>query len=87
MMDVFGFIGEVMGGSIQCLWDVGGGFDILCVVFMWDLVIYFGNGWIGFKVIQVSVLYGVDCYLLLIGLFGLVIFFGVVLVMWYCEGC
>lgn len=84
--DVLGPIGEATGGAVQRLRDVGGGLDIPRVVSMRDSASYFGNGWIGLKATQASVLHGVDRYPLLIGLLGLAILLGAVSAMWYREG-
>jgi len=79
-------ISEATGGSTQRLRDVGGDMDVPRVVSMRASASYEGNGWIGLKATEASVLNGVDRYPLMIGLLGLAILLGMLSLTWYREG-
>ncbi|MEO0975766.1 MAG: hypothetical protein AAFY24_00845 [Pseudomonadota bacterium] len=84
--DVLSPISEATGGSTQRLRDVGGDLDIPRVVSMQPSASYAGNGWIGLKATEASVLNGVDRYPLMIGLLGLALLLGMLSLTWYREG-
>ncbi|MEM8703455.1 MAG: hypothetical protein AAGF82_16650 [Pseudomonadota bacterium] len=84
--DVLSPISEATGGSTQRLRDVGGEMDIPRVVSMQPSASYTGNGWIGLKATEASVLNGVDRYPLMIGLLGLALLLGMLSLTWYREG-
>jgi len=84
--DVLTPISEATGGSTQRLRDVGGDLDIPRVVSMQPSASYAGNGWIGLKATEASVLNGVDRYPLMIGLLGLALLLGMLSLTWYREG-
>lgn len=84
--DVLTPISEATGGSTQRLRDVGGDLDIPRVVSMQPSATYAGNGWIGLKATEASVLNGVDRYPLMIGLLGLALLLGMLSLTWYREG-
>ncbi|WP_420333559.1 hypothetical protein [Roseibium sp.] len=84
--DALSPISEATGGSTQRLRDVGGDLDIPRVVSMQPSATYSGNGWIGLKATEASVLNGVDRYPLMIGLLGLALLLGMLSLTWYREG-
>ncbi|WP_306141450.1 hypothetical protein [Roseibium sp. MMSF_3412] len=84
--DALSPISEATGGSTQRLRDVGGDLDIPRVVSMQPSATYAGNGWIGLKATEASVLNGVDRYPLMIGLLGLALLLGMLSLTWYREG-
>jgi hypothetical protein len=47
---------------------------------------YAGNGWLGLKATEASVLNGIDRYPLMIGLLGLALLLGALSLTWYREG-
>lgn len=84
--EVLSPISEATGGSTERLRDVGGDLDIPRVVSMHPSASYAGNGWIGLKATEASVLNGVDRYPLMIGLLGLALLLGMLSLTWYREG-
>lgn len=75
------------GGSATRVSDLGGEISIPRVVPQRaHAARYSGNGWIGLKTSNASVLNGVDRYPLLIGLLGLAILIGIMSLTWYREG-
>ncbi|WP_029065152.1 membrane protein [Labrenzia sp. DG1229] len=84
--EVLSPISEATGGSTERLRDVGGDMDIPRVVSMHPSASYAGNGWIGLKATEASVLNGVDRYPLMIGLLGLALLLGMLSLTWYREG-
>lgn len=84
--EVLSPISEATGGSTQRLRDIGGDMDIPRVVSMRPSASYSGNGWIGLKATEASVLNGVDRYPLMIGLLGLALLLGMLSLTWYREG-
>jgi len=79
-------ITEATGGSTRRVVDVGGQADVPRVVAMRTAATFSGNGWIGLKTTEASVLNGVDRYPLFLGLFGLALLLGMISAMWYREG-
>ncbi|MBO6894126.1 MAG: hypothetical protein JJ866_19450 [Roseibium sp.] len=79
-------VSEATGGTAQRLRDVGGDLDLPRVVSMRQSANYAGNGWIGLKATEASVLNGVDRYPLMIGLLGLALLLGAITMTWYREG-
>ncbi|WP_420414123.1 hypothetical protein [Roseibium sp.] len=79
-------VSEATGGTARRLRDVGGDLDLPRVVSMRPSASYAGNGWIGLKATEASVLNGVDRFPLLIGLLGLAILLGATTATWYREG-
>lgn len=84
--DVLSPVSDATGGAVQRLRDVGGGLDLPRVISMRQSASYEGNGWIGLKQTEASLLNGVDRFPLLIGLLGLAILLGAVSATWYREG-
>lgn len=84
--DLLDPISEATGGATQRLRDIGGDLDVPRVVSMQQSASYAGNGWIGLKTTEASVLNGVDRYPLLIGLLGLAVLLGAISLTWYREG-
>ncbi|MES0880772.1 hypothetical protein [Roseibium sp. SCP14] len=84
--EVLAPISEATGGETQRVRDVGGDLDVPRVVSMRQSASYAGNGWIGLKTTEASVLNGVDRYPLMIGLLGLALLLGALCVTWYREG-
>ncbi|WP_395172657.1 hypothetical protein [Roseibium alexandrii] len=84
--DVLSPVADATGGAVQRLRDVGGGLDLPRVISMRQSASYEGNGWIGLKQTEASLLNGVDRFPLLIGLLGLAILLGAVSATWYREG-
>ncbi|MEQ8780361.1 MAG: hypothetical protein RIE06_11925 [Roseibium album] len=84
--EVLSPISEATGGSTERLRDVGGDLDIPRVVSMHPSASYAGNGWVGLKATEASVLNGVDRYPLMIGLLGLALLLGMLSLTWYREG-
>ncbi|EEE45744.2 membrane protein [Roseibium alexandrii] len=84
--DVLSPVSEATGGAVQRLRDVGGSLDLPRVISMRQSASYEGNGWIGLKQTEASLLNGVDRFPLLIGLLGLAILLGAVSATWYREG-
>jgi len=79
-------LSEATGGSAERLSDVGGEMSVPRVVSMRPSASYSGNGWIGLKATEASVLNGVDRYPLMIGLLGLALLLGALSLTWYREG-
>ena len=84
--DVLSPVADATGGAVQRLRDVGGDLDLPRVISMRQTASYEGNGWIGLKQTEASLLNGVDRFPLLIGLLGLAILLGAVSATWYREG-
>lgn len=84
--EVLSPVSAATGGAVRRLLDVGGDLDLPRVVSMHQSASYAGNGWIGLKATEASVLNGVDRFPLLIGLLGLAILLGAVTATWYREG-
>jgi hypothetical protein len=66
--------------------DVGGDLTVPRIVSMRPSASYAGNGWLGLKATEASVLNGVDRYPLMIGLLGLALLLGALSLTWYREG-
>lgn len=79
-------ISEATGGASERLRDIGGTLTVPRVVSMRPSASYAGNGWIGLKATEASVLNGIDRYPLMIGLFGLALLLGALSLTWYREG-
>jgi len=79
-------LSEATGGSAERLRDVGGEMSVPRIVSMRPSASYSGNGWIGLKATEASVLNGVDRYPLMIGLLGLALLLGALSLTWYREG-
>ncbi|GAB4530632.1 MAG: hypothetical protein Tsb0019_32390 [Roseibium sp.] len=79
-------LSEATGGSSERLRDVGGALNLPRVVSMRQSASYAGNGWIGLRATDASVLKGIDRYPLMIGLFGLALLLGALSLTWYREG-
>ncbi|MBN9673674.1 hypothetical protein [Roseibium aggregatum] len=77
---------EATGGASRRLRDIGGDLDVPRVVSMRQSASYAGNGWIGLKATEASVLNGVDRYPLMVGLLGLALLLGALSMTWYREG-
>ncbi|WP_428523652.1 hypothetical protein [Roseibium sp.] len=84
--EVLSPVADATGGAVQRLRDVGGDIDLPRVISMRQSASYEGNGWIGLKQTEASLLNGVDRFPLLIGLLGLAILLGAVSATWYREG-
>jgi len=84
--EVLAPVSEATGGSSQRLRDIGGDLNVPRVVSMRQSASYAGNGWIGLKATEASVLNGVDRYPLMIGLLGLALLLGALSLTWYREG-
>ncbi|MEJ8472717.1 hypothetical protein [Roseibium algae] len=74
------------GGQSLRLADVGGDIAVPQVVPLRQAAQYSGNGWIGLKTSDASILNGVDRYPLLMGLLGLALLLGLLSLTWYREG-
>ena len=74
------------GGQALRLSDVGGDISVPRVVPLRRAAQYSGNGWIGLKTTEASILNGVDRYPLFAGLLGLALLLGLVSLTWYREG-
>ncbi|MEM5585450.1 hypothetical protein WNZ15_23540 [Roseibium sp. AS2] len=79
-------VSEATGGTSERLRDVGGALNIPRIVPVRPSASYAGNGWVGLKATEASVLNGIDRYPLMIGLFGLVLLLGALSLTWYREG-
>jgi len=79
-------LSEATGGTSERLRDVGGDLNVPRVVSMRQSASYAGNGWIGLKATEASVLNGIDRYPLMIGLLGLALLLGALSLTWYREG-
>ncbi|MEO9529464.1 MAG: hypothetical protein ABJG32_18950, partial [Roseibium sp.] len=79
-------LSEATGGTSERLRDVGGALNIPRIVPVRPSASYAGNGWVGLKATEASVLNGIDRYPLMIGLFGLVLLLGALSLTWYREG-
>jgi len=74
------------GGAAQRVRDLGGSLSVPRVVPLRRAADYVGNGWIGLKPTEASVLNGIDRYPLFLGLLGLAILLGALSATWYREG-
>ena len=74
------------GGQSLRLADVGGDITVPRIVPLHRAAQYAGNGWIGLKTTDASILNGVDSYPLLMGLLGLALLVGFLSMTWYREG-
>ncbi|MFD1696304.1 hypothetical protein [Roseibium aestuarii] len=79
-------LAEQTGGASMRLLDVNGDLDLPRISALRDAARYAGNGWIGLRQSEASVLNGVNRLPLLSGLLGLALLIGVLSVMWYREG-
>ncbi|TYC55837.1 hypothetical protein FMN50_12490 [Rhodobacterales bacterium] len=84
--DVLSPVSEATGGASRRLRDVGGDIEVPRIVSSQPSARYAGNGWIGLKQTQASVLNGVDRYPLMIGLLGLALLLGALSLTWCREG-
>jgi hypothetical protein len=73
------------GGGIMRVTDAGNGLRVPRVVPMRRADNFAGDGWIGFRTSDASVLKGIDRYPLFAGLLGLALLLGAVTAMWYRE--
>lgn len=73
------------GGGIMRVADAGNGLRVPRVVPMRRADNFAGDGWIGFRTSDASVLKGIDRYPLFAGLLGLALLLGAVTAMWYRE--
>ncbi|WP_349357854.1 hypothetical protein [Stappia sp.] len=74
------------GGSVRRVADAGGELLMPRVVPLRRASAFAGDGWIGFRTTDASVLKGVDRYPLFQGLLGLALLLGAVSLLWYREG-
>ncbi|ADZ69586.1 membrane protein [Polymorphum gilvum] len=74
------------GGSATRLRDVGGDLSVPRIVPLKRAADFSGNGWIGLRTTEASILKGIDRYPLFIGLFGLALLLGALSLVWYREG-
>ncbi|TYC64576.1 hypothetical protein FMN63_19030 [Stappia sp. BW2] len=79
-------LSEATGGVSERLRDVGGDLTVPRIVSMRPSASYAGNGWLGLKATEASVLNGIDRYPLMIGLLGLALLLGALSLTWYREG-
>ncbi|AQQ05437.1 hypothetical protein B0E33_19205 [Roseibium algicola] len=79
-------LSEATGGASERLRDVGGDLTVPRIVSMRPSASYAGNGWLGLKATEASVLNGIDRYPLMIGLLGLTLLLGALSLTWYREG-
>ncbi|MBD8891351.1 hypothetical protein [Roseibium litorale] len=79
-------VAETTGGVSARLADIGGNVTVPRIVALKQAAQYYGNGWIGLKTSQASILKGVDRYPLFLGLMGLALLLGVLTMTWYREG-
>ncbi|WP_417768312.1 hypothetical protein [Stappia sp.] len=79
-------LAEETGGSVRRLADAGGEVLIPRVVPLRRASNFAGDGWIGFRTSDASVLKGIDRYPLFAGLLGLALLLGAVSLLWYREG-
>ncbi|MEE4015396.1 hypothetical protein V1T76_25245 [Roseibium sp. FZY0029] len=79
-------LSEATGGASERLRDVGGDLTVPRIVSMRPSASFAGNGWLGLKATEASVLNGVDRYPLMIGLLGLALLLGALSLTWYREG-
>lgn len=84
--DLLSSLSETTGGAARRVADAGGELDVPRVVALQNAANYSGNGWIGFKTSNATVLNGVDRYPLFLGLFGLTLLLGAMTATWYREG-
>ncbi len=84
--EVLAPVSDATGGSTHRLRDIGGELSVPRIVSMQSSASYAGNGWIGLKATQASVLNGVDRYPLMIGFLGLALLLGALSLTWYREG-
>ncbi|WP_417691026.1 hypothetical protein [Roseibium sp.] len=74
------------GGTARRLSDTAGDISLPRVSALKNAATYAGNGWIGLKQTDASILNGIDRYPLLTGLLGLALLLGVLSLTWYREG-
>jgi hypothetical protein len=79
-------LAEETGGSVRRLVDAGGNVLIPRVVPLRRATSFAGDGWIGFRTSDASLLKGIDRYPLFAGLLGLALLLGAVSLLWYREG-
>uniref|UniRef100_UPI003BAC4C38 hypothetical protein n=1 Tax=Stappia sp. TaxID=1870903 RepID=UPI003BAC4C38 len=74
------------GGGVMRVTDAGDEIRVPRIVPMRRADNFAGDGWIGFRTSDASVLKGIDRYPLFAGLLGLALLLGAVTAMWYREG-
>ena len=74
------------GGTARRLSDIGGNLEVPRVIPLRQAAAYSGNGWIGLKTTDATVLNGIDRYPLFLGLLGLAVLLGALSLTWYREG-
>lgn len=74
------------GGSVRRLAGADGGVVVPRVVPMRRATSFGGDGWIGFRTTEASILRGIDRYPLFHGLLGLALLLGGLSFLWYREG-
>jgi hypothetical protein len=79
-------VASATGGAVQRVLDVGGELLVPRVVPLRRATTFSGDGWIGFRTTDASVLKGIDRYPLFQGLLGLALLIGALSMMWYREG-
>jgi hypothetical protein len=79
-------LAEKTGGSARRVADAGGEVLVPRVVPLRRATSFAGDGWIGFRTTDASVLKGIDRYPLFAGLLGLALLLGAVSLLWYREG-
>ncbi len=79
-------LAEETGGSVRRVADAGGEVLVPRVVPLRRATSFAGDGWIGFRTTDASVLKGIDRYPLFAGLLGLALLLGAVSLLWYREG-
>jgi len=77
---------EATSGSTKRLMAAEGALAIPRTVALQNATNFSGNGWIGFKANNATVLNGVDRYPLFLGLLGLALLLGAITATWYREG-
>ena len=79
-------IAAATGGSVRRLAGADGGVIVPRVVPMRRATSFAGDGWIGFRTTEASLLRGIDRYPLFHGLLGLALLLGGLSFLWYREG-
>ncbi len=79
-------VATATGGSVQRIASSGDQVSVPRIVPIQRATTFSGNGWIGLKTTDASVLKGVDRYPLLMGFLGLAILLGALTLTWYREG-
>lgn len=79
-------IATATGGSVQRIASSGDQVSVPRIVPIQRATTFAGNGWIGLKTTDASILKGVDRYPLLMGFLGLAILLGALTLTWYREG-